>query len=436
MKPTTRVAEAIASAFLDGSWTPEPMATRASLALGMRFPWLRRLARATLRAFPEPPFDRFEALAASLADDEDVVDAQRLPLSIVFGAPFVGMRDVHPSWGLPRIDTVGDLAQALALDVPTLLWLADLRGLSRLGRTPHYHARWMAKPRGGFRLLEAPKPRLKAVQRALLAHLVEKIPPHPAAHGFVRGRSVLSHASLHVGRDVVLRMDLEDFFASVPAARVFSTFRALGYTASVARVLGGLVTTRAAAAGGLLPAHPTARDVHALHRARQRMHARHLPQGAPTSPAIANLCAFGFDVRLRAAATKVGARYSRYADDLVFSGDRAFASNVHGFSSLVAAIAIDEGFVVNHRKTHVARKGRQQKVTGIVVNRAPSIARREVDRLEATLVNCLRTGPAAQNRDAHPDFKRHLEGRVAWMVHVKPSLAPKLGPLLAAIRWP
>lgn len=436
MKPTPRIADVVASAFLDGSWTPEPMATRASLALGMKFSWLRRVARAALRKFPEPPFDRFEVLAAFLAEDEDVVHARRLPLYVTFGTPFVGMREAHPRWGLPRIDTVGDLAKALDLDVPTLLWLADMRGLSRLGRTPHYHPKWMAKPRGGFRLLEAPKSRLKAVQRTLLTHVIDKIPPHPSAHGFVRGKGVLSHASIHVGRDVVLRMDLEDFFASVPVARVFATFRALGYTANVARMLGGLVTTRAAAdEAGLLPAYPTAHDIDALRRTRLRMRGRHLPQGAPTSPALANLCAFGLDVRLAAAAAKVGARYSRYADDLVFSGDREFASNVRGFSTLVAAIAIDEGFVVNHRKTHVARAGRQQKVTGIVVNRMPSIARPEVDLLEATLVNCVRTGPEAQNRDHHPDFERHLRGRVAWMVHVKPALARKLVPLLAAIRW-
>src|SRR6185295_2476433 len=113
---------------------------------------------------------------------------------------------------------------------------------------------------------------------------------------------------------------------------------------------------------------PTAGDIRALRRAQLLVRTPHLPQGAPTSPAIANLCAFGLDVRLAAAARAVGAAYSRYADDLVFSGDADFARRARGFEAFVASVAQDEGFAVNFRKTRIMRQSERQRVAGLVVN--------------------------------------------------------------------
>ena len=176
------------------------------------------------------------------------------------------------------------------------------------------------------------------------------------------------------------------------------------------------------------------RRVRARHDAEVRARTRHLPQGAPTSPAIANLCAYGLDVRLTALADKTGAVYTRYADDLVFSGGDAFARQAARFTALAAGIAQDEGFVVNHRKTRFMTQADRQRVGGLVVNSRPRAARDEYDALRALLFNASRTSLEAQNRAAHPDFRRHVEGRIAWLSSNDPPRAAKLHALLAACR--
>ena len=263
---------------------------------------------------------------------------------------------------MPRIDTVGDLAAWLALDVGELEWFADVRGLERVvddERLRHYRYARLPRKSGPPRVIERPKTRLKALQRRVLHELLDWIPAHDAAHGFVRGRSALSHASLHTGRRVVVRLDLEDFFAGVTAARVFGIFRTAGYPESVAHMLTGLCTNVV----------PHAESVSGHYRLARRLATPHLPQGAPTSPALANLAAFGLDRRLTGLAHAVGARYSRYADDLVLSSDAYLRTPV----DMIGAIVADEGFRVNVAKTRVMGRGRRQTVTGIVVNARPNI---------------------------------------------------------------
>jgi hypothetical protein len=424
------LAEALAAAFLDGEWSPGPMAARGALVFGRPLPWLTATARRLHRAFDVAPSDRLGELADAIRGDpgfEASWSDRRSTLRVRrFFFPEPAMAPVHPEWQLPALATTADLATWLEEDVAHLTWLADWRGLSRLERDPrlaHYVYRWMPKRAGGMRLLEAPKPRLKAIQRRILRDLLDRVPPHESVHGFRRGRSVFTHAAPHVARAAVLRMDLEEFFVSIRAARICRVFRALGYPEEVSRILTGLCTSRAPATGG-------------DYRARQRYRTRHLPQGAPTSPALANLCAFRLDVRLSGLASTAGAEYTRYADDLVFSGAEEFARAASRFSILVAAIALEEGFRVQHRKTRLMRPGVRQEVTGLVVNAHVGIGRAEIDRLRATLHNCVRFGPETQNRGGHADFRAHLEGAVAWVKHVQPGRAEKLEALLRNIRWP
>ena len=138
-----------------------------------------------------------------------------------------------------------------------LAWFADERGLNARTATQklqHYHYRWVPKAAGGYRLLEAPKPRLRQIQRWLLHHVLAGIPASSFAHGFVGGRSVRSFVEPHVGQDVVIRFDLQAFFASVTRARVAASFRRVGYPAAMASTLSGLCT--AATPVSVLAAHP------------------------------------------------------------------------------------------------------------------------------------------------------------------------------------
>jgi RNA-directed DNA polymerase len=268
--------------------------------------------------------------------------------------------------------------------------------------------------------------------------ILDQIPAGDAAHGFRKGRSALSYASAHLHQAVVVHLDLEDFFGSIGAGRVYGIFRQCGYPEGVAHLLTGLVTNA-------IP-HRVERDAPVESgdhdavgaRRRQLLHlARpHLPQGAPTSPGLANLAAFGLDRRLSALATRARLSYTRYADDLAFSsprpvGDRRVAALV----DLVTAIARDEGFLINTGKTAVRGAGQRQRLGGIVVNERPNIDRREYDLLKAILHNAKRYGAASQNRDGRLDFRAHLLGRVAWVNQLNPERGQRLLAAFGAIDW-
>jgi hypothetical protein len=150
---------------------------------------------------------------------------------------------------------------------------------------------------------------------------------------------------------------------------------------------------------------------------------------------VANLCAFGLDMRLRAAATTVGAAYTRYADDLAFSGDRRFAEQARRFHGLVCEIALTEGFQVHTRKTRFMRAGTRQRLAGLIVNRRPNVLRAEWDELKAILTNCERDGPESQNRGGVADFEAHLRGRITWVAQVHPQRGARLRKLFDRIPW-
>ena len=218
----------------------------------------------------------------------------------------------------------------------------------------------------------------------------------------------------------MLRFDLRDFFPSVSAARVQAIFRTAGYPREVARLLTWLCTTR------------TPDEV----VAEPRWRARHLPQGSPTSPALANLAAYRLDVRLQALAQKLGANYSRYADDLAFSGDQRLERAARRLQVLVGVIAAEEGFELHYRKSRFMRQGVRQQLAGVVVNARPNLRREVYDELKATLHNCLRLGPASQNRAGHADFRRHLRGRIAHVKMLHAERGAKLQAIFDRIVWP
>jgi RNA-directed DNA polymerase len=395
---------ALASAFLSGKWEEQPMWARGRAVYGFAPRWLRRVVREVLVAYPHPPADRPRELAEFIAF---ALRDNRPPHPVRY--PLVSPRMVRTPWPVPRIDTTGELADRFELDAGQLAWLADVRGLERhvqSERLRNYRYALIPRPGGPPRVIEKPKLRLKEIQRRILHEILVWIPAHAAAHGFVPGRSALTHAARHAGRPAVLRVDLEDFFASVTAARVYGIFRTAGYPEAVAHALTGLCTN----ACRLDVPTPL----------RRRLATPHLPQGAPTSPALANLAAQALDRRLAG----LGANYSRYADDLTFSGGH----RIRGLLPAIAAIARDEGFRVNPRKTRLMSSGRRQTVTGIVVNGRPNVARAEYDRLKAALHNAVRDGPGELDRDA-------LLGRIAWVASLNPARGRKLRSTFATIDW-
>ena len=342
-------------------------------------------------------------------------------------------------WPVAEVPSVAELADLLELSDGHLAWLADVRGLERTvsqSKLRNYRYRTLPRRRGIPRLLEIPKARLKEVQRWVLRAVLDRVPPHNAAQGFTAGRSVIAHAELHSGREVVLRLDLKDFFASIAARRVFGIFRTLGYAPSVAHTLTGLCTNVVPlAVWESVPRDPGPELVQPRFWLGRQLVTPHLPQGAPTSPALANLASFRLDRRLSGLAASFEVTYSRYADDLTFSGSRRLVRRAPHLQRLVTRIVREEGFALNQDKSLLHTSGARQRVCGLVVNSRPNISRREYDRLKAILHHAARHGPESQGPDQATNLRAHLEGRIAWVASVNPQRGEKLRRRFDEIAW-
>src|SRR5690606_8581361 len=154
-----------------------------------------------------------------------------------------------------------------------------------------------------------------------------------------------------------------------------------------------------------------------------------------TSPALANLSAFGLDTRLAGLARVYDVRYTRYADDLSFSGSGRFIPALREFIPLADSIIRDERFTVHRAKRRIIRNNQRQTVAGVVVNARPNISREQYDTLKAILHNCIRHGPSTQNREQHPWFAAHLLGRIAHMSHLNAARGARLRMMYDRIDW-
>lgn len=435
-----QLSDCLADAFLAGPWNETALVIRAGQVLEPPPVWIDPLAQAVITTYARRPGDRPRELAAYVA-----LELERMHPAPGAAAPrarrwlLAELSMGRRPWPVPDLPSTGALAEYLGLGAGHLDWLADVRGLERTvadEKLRNYRYGWLPRQGGPPRAIERPKARLKAIQRRLLHELLDWIPAHDAAHGFTRGRSARSHAAAHTGRDVVLGLDLENFFASVAAGRVYGIFRTAGYPEPVAHTLTALTTNALPVDEWAALPRPTAAPlIAAHHRLGRRLATPHLPQGAPTSPALANLVAFTLDRRLTGLASSLDATYTRYADDLTFSGPRRLIVRADRVRATVAKIARAEGFAVNERKATLATRAGRQRVCGIVVNEGLNVSRTEYDRLKAILHNAARRGPGAENRGHAHDFRAHLLGRIAWVESLHPARGAKLRCRFAQIAW-
>jgi RNA-directed DNA polymerase len=437
------IARNLAAAFLSGTWSPRALVARGAKAFGGRQRWLPSLVRRIFAACAAPP--PWEPLAAFIAGDAGFDKAwgrhhaeERWGLHRIFWVkPTMTPSPGQPSsWPVPALTTSTALADWLGLTHAELDWFADRHGYEAdvpPGPLRHYTYRFLPKPSGKWRLLEAPKPRLKALQRRLLHDLLDRIPPHDTVHGYRHGRSIATFAAPHCGRRIVLRFDLRHFFPSVRSSRIHTLFRTAGYPREVARLLTGLCTN--VVPDDVWRTIPGEERVRMPWDEQKRFRCPHLPQGAPTSPALANLCAYRLDCRLQGLARSLGAGYTRYADDLAFSGGVELEKGVRRFQVHVCRIALEEGFEIHTRKSRFMRQGVRQQLVGIVVNDHPNLRRAEYDNLKAILHNCSKHGPHSQNRANHADFQAHLQGRVAHAAMLNAHRGGRLRALFESIAW-
>ncbi|MBM7067288.1 reverse transcriptase family protein [Actibacterium sp. 188UL27-1] len=307
------------------------------------------------------------------------------------------------SQGLPDFPDLGDIADAMGITLGELRFLAYDRAVSKVS---HYHRFQIPKKSGGTRILSAPMPRLKRAQYWLLDNIVNQIEPHDAAHGFRAGRSILTNAKPHMRQAVVVNYDLKDFFPSIGYRRVKGLFAALGYAEAQAAIF-ALLATEADRTEVVL-------DGQTWHVAGGE---RVLPQGAPTSPAITNLLCRQLDRRLTGTARKLGATYTRYADDLTFSFATDDTTALRSLDWAVGEIVLDEGFNLNDAKTRTMRRHTRQEVTGITVNDGLTISRKERRRFRAYLHNVEQGRDMGSFGSGHPKNSALGYAQFLTMVH-------------------
>lgn len=232
------------------------------------------------------------------------------------------------SKGFPVIYGSAHLSQILNLDP----W--RLAGM--INRTNYYYYSYeIPKRSGGMRKISAPNPALSSVQQWILDNILCKIEVREVAVGYRKGKSIVDNAIPHIGKEKVLKMDLKDFFPSITLNRVWYVFRNCGYTKKISYYLAALCCLDG-----------------------------YLPQGACTSPAISNIIAKPMDARLMGMCAKFNICYTRYADDLTFSGERLPVRWIDYVSDIVH----NERFKVNDEKTKLLRRGAQKIITGISIS--------------------------------------------------------------------
>jgi retron-type reverse transcriptase len=223
-----------------------------------------------------------------------------------------------------------------------------------------------------------------------------------------------------VGAEVIVNIDLKDFFPSISYKRVKGLFKSFGYSEKASTVL------------SLLCTEP---DVEEVEHNRNTYVERYLPQGSPTSPAISNLLCRRLDQRLSQMAEKFCFRYTRYADDLTFSAScdsLRYVGNVLRCTKLIVA---SEGFTIHEQKTRVLRKSRQQEVTGVIVNSKPNISRKTLKRLRATLYQIEKDGMAGKHwGESHANLLHSLQGFVNFVSMINPEKGAEFHEQIRRIR--
>ncbi|WP_434114368.1 reverse transcriptase family protein [Paraburkholderia caffeinilytica] len=287
--------------------------------------------------------------------------------------------------GLPVIFEFSHLAKLLGR---TTGYLASATNASR----NHYRTFEIKKKNGKSRNIEAPYPALLECQRWINTYILNVLQPAATSHGFVRGRSVITNALEHAACGELLNLDLKDFFPSIPLRRVIALFKSMGYSNLVAFYLGSICCLDG-----------------------------RLPQGAPTSPGLANLILRPLDRRLAALAARFTLTYTRYADDLSFSG-----ASIHpSFLALVRRAISESGFIVNESKTKIFRGNSNRKiVTGINVRDAELRAPRELKRYVFQEIYFIeKFGVAshlAKKRARDAVYLDRLRGKLTYILQVEP----------------
>ncbi|MDQ8011388.1 MAG: reverse transcriptase domain-containing protein [Flavobacterium nitrogenifigens] len=306
--------------------------------------------------------------------------------------------------------------------------------LSYMIENPHFFYKYyqIKKRNGkGFRQIVSPFNTLRIIQQYINQEILSKIPVSEKANGFVKGKSILDNALPHKNKKAILNIDLLKFFDSISEHRVYGVFESLGYAKNLSVDLAKLVTV------GLPQEYLETFTQKELKAYREIVptYSRVLPQGAPTSPTISNLILRRLDKRLSKLSETLKVDYSRYADDITFSGELDNLPKIR----LLRHIIREEGFNINWKKVGIYRKGRKQVVTGLTVSNDVHIHRNFKKDVKKHIYGCINFGVEnhlkfMQIEDKHL-YKEWLLGKIYFINSIEPETAKKIMIEFNKITW-
>ena len=314
--------------------------------------------------------------------------------------------------GLPDLVSLGNIAEAMGLTTDDLVWLCYERAATE---TDHYSRFEIPKRAGGSRLISSPKPKMRVAQSWINLNLLAKLTPSEYCFAYRPKKSIVDNANQHVKKKIIIKLDVKDFFPSITFNRVRGYFEYLGYNPGVSTVLALLCTDSP--------------RVRVTFKGRAQIVAvgpRSLPQGACTSPALANLIASRLDSRLAGYAKTLAGdwSYTRYADDLTFSTNNE-DSHIGHLIAAVGHIAKDEKFEIKGEKTRIMRSPRRQTVTGLVVGDEVRIPKATIKKMRALFHNIETKGQEPVTEELGKNALAVAQGYWAYLYMVNPAQAKK-----------
>ena len=354
-----------------------------------------------------------------------ITEARKLGRSNKFIEEALQYASILDSNGLPVIFDQQHLAFLLMMDKQALRHLI-------FEAPSHYKYFAIKKRSGGLRRIMAPYNDLRNVQTWIKENILDKIGQPNYVTAFTKGRNIFGNAKIHEGKKYILKLDIAHFFESIDVRRVYNAFCRMGYEKGVSSWLANLCTSK-------IDEYKYSqldelKDVQKLFDELKDREA-FLIQGAPTSPALANIICYRMDRRIMGLADKLGFNYSRYADDMTFSADSLSDFPKVG---LIRRIVKSEGFHLKAEKTEFLHVGNRQIVTGLLVDGRVRVPGRYKKDIKRHIHFCLKYGGREHFNKIAPGQafgKEWLDGRIRYVYSIEPEAAKKLWADFEKIDW-
>jgi RNA-directed DNA polymerase len=330
--------------------------------------------------------------------------------------------DTLETKNLPVLFSIKHLCQILNINYNSVLEIIN-------NREQFYDGFKLKKRRGGYRYIQSPNASLRVIQTWIHNKILLNVPMHENCFSFIKQKSIVDNANVHANADSILKLDLYRFFESIDQRKIYKVFLDLGYTKNVAIDLSKLTT--------ILPnKYYESIILKDKLTPENFVLSKHgfLPQGSPTSPLLSNIVAKKLDIRLSGLAKSLNVNYSRYADDITFSGDRANLPKV----SFIEKVLKEEGFYLNYKKTKLRVKGQRQIVTGLSISNGVHVPKNYKRKIRQHLHYCKVLGPEKHLENINlekANFKDWLYGSICYIRSIEKDIGDKMLDDFDKINW-